>query len=246
MTAHNAYRLQLHAYADGELDAAGAQAFETHLASCANCRAELAAVRDLKQRLAALPHEDLPPRLAADVRAALHRQRAMSWRWPLAGGLMAAGLAAALLVLPGMFVPVTSDLVSSHVRSLDGGHLVAVASSDHDAVKPWFTARIGFAPPVLARVNDCALVGGRVDAIAHRTAAAMAYRCGGHVVNFYAMSDHNRSAGTPATDPRLAAARGYRVVSWKRGRLDCYAVSDLAGPQLLAFARFIEAHAQEG
>ncbi len=247
---HDEFRLKLHAYADNELDAGEALAVESHLAGCADCRAEFEALRDLKRSLAEADWgEDLPADLTVNVRKALRQMPAQSplvkWRLP-AGGLIAAGFAAVLFLAPRTSTaPVTDELVSSHIRSLMGSHLVDVVSSDHHTVKPWFDGKIDFAPPVLAKVDDCALVGGRLDYVSHQPAAAMAYRCGAHVVNFYAVPNETRPE-TAATDPQLASLRGYHVVSWQRGKLDCYAVSDMADDKLLAFARFIEAHAQEG
>lgn len=249
MSVHEEFRFKLNAYADNELDAGDAIEVATHLAGCPDCRAEFDSLRDLKRGLAEADwHEELPPELSVNIRKALRQKSAppVAWRLPAAGGLIAAGLAAVLILLPRpSALPVTDELVSSHIRSLMGSHLVDVVSSDHHTVKPWFDGKIDFAPPVLESVQDCALVGGRLDYVSHRPAAAMAYRCGAHVVNFYAVPDETRPE-TAATDPQLATLRGYHVVSWKRGKLDCYAVSDMADDKLLAFARFIEAHAQEG
>lgn len=243
---HEEFRLKLNAYADNELDAGETIEIATHLAGCPDCRAEFDALRDLKRSLAETDwHEDLPPDLTVNIRQSLRRSQPSAWRLPAAGGLIAAGLAAVLILMPKPPAPVTDELVSSHIRSMMGTHLVDVVSSDHHTVKPWFDGKIDFAPPVLAKVDDCTLVGGRLDYVSHQPAAAMAYRCGAHVVNFYAVADGTRPE-TAATDPKLTTLRGYHVVSWKRGKLDCYAVSDVAEPKLLAFARFIEAHAQEG
>lgn len=256
---HDEFRLKLHAYADNELDAGEALAIEAHLEGCADCRAEFEALRDLKRTLADADwSEDLPADLTVNIRKSLRKTSGhnslinqgplMKWRLP-AGGLIAAGLAAMLVLAPRpsapVIPPVTDELVSSHIRSLMGSHLVDVVSSDHHTVKPWFDGKIDFAPPVLAKVGDCALTGGRLDYVSHQTAAAMAYRCGAHVVNFYAVPNEGRPE-TAATDPQLATLRGYHVVSWQRGKLDCYAVSDMSDDKLLDFARFIEAHAREG
>ena len=249
MSEHESYRLRLHAYIDNELDADGALEVEAHLAQCEACRKEFEETRALKSALAGARFvEDMPQGLALDVRRAVRKARPRPWyAMPAAMSGMAAAAAAILVIvaLPRPS-PLTDELVSSHVRSMMGSHLVDVASSDHHTVKPWFDGKIAFAPPVLAQAGDCVLIGGRLDDIARKPTAAMAYRCGAHVVNFYAQPDDRRSEMASATAPKLTTARGYHVVSWKRGALDCYAVSDMAEPKLLAFARFIEDHAQEG
>ena len=43
--------LLLHALADNELDAGNAAALEAHVAACASCAAELAAIREVKARV---------------------------------------------------------------------------------------------------------------------------------------------------------------------------------------------------
>ena len=42
----------IHAFLDGELDAANTEAFETHLKTCAGCAAELAELQALRARIA--------------------------------------------------------------------------------------------------------------------------------------------------------------------------------------------------
>src|ERR1700751_6432927 len=43
--------MMLHAYLDGELDAANTVRFETHLDTCTSCRAELAQQKDIRRAI---------------------------------------------------------------------------------------------------------------------------------------------------------------------------------------------------
>lgn len=96
-------RRLLHAYVDGELDLSGSLAIESHLRTCAECRARFQGQRALSEAVAGAGFHAAPPALArrirrnlCDVAAASARPR---WRgaW-LAAALPAAAFAAAVLV----------------------------------------------------------------------------------------------------------------------------------------------------
>ena len=234
----DAFTLRLHAYADGELDAAECQAVEAHLETCAECRAELASIRELKTALHALDFSQLAPEgLAAGIQARVARARDRTLWMGAGGGLLAACLAGALFLLAG---PSPVDDAVRHHRTAT----LAMVSGERGEVKPWLASRLGFAPPVLEKAADCTLLGARTDRLAHKQASAVTYSCEGHRVDFYAVAD--RAPDAPLTLPHVVAARDAHVVTWQRGRLTCYAVSDAPAPRLLALASYIQAHAAEG
>ncbi len=240
----DAFTPRLHAYADGELDAAGTKAVEAHLATCAACRAELDEIRRLKAALRTLDFSERAPEdLAAGIRQRVAAARARHrTAWMAGGGLLAACLAGALFLLQPAS-PV-DDAVMSHRRALSGGAALAVASAERARVKPWLAGRLGFAPPVLEKAAGCTLMGARTARLARRAASAVTYSCDGHKVDFYAVAD--RAADAPLTPPRVVKARTFNVVTWQRGRLTCYAVSDAPAPRLLQLAGYIQSHAAEG
>jgi len=241
----DAFTLRLHAYADGELDAAEAGAVETHLAGCAGCRAELEQIRALKSALRTLDFSEVAPEgLSAEIqrRVAASRLRQTLSLMAGGGGLLAACLAGALVLLQPAS-PVY-DAVRGHQRAVSGAVALAVASNDRRQVKPWLAGQLGFAPPVLEKAAGCTLVGARTERLGHKPASALAYSCDGHAVDFYAIAD--RSPDAPLTVPRVIKARSAHVVTWQRGRLTCYAVSDAPEPKLLALAGYIQSHAAEG
>ena len=239
------FTLRLHAYADGELDEDEARLVEAHLETCAGCRAELAAIRELKIALHGLDLSDAAPAgLAADIqrRIAMTQARQRTIWTGAGGGLLAACLAGAfLLIRPASPI---DDAVRSHQRLLAGSESVALVSTERGQIKPWLAQHLAFAPPVLEKAADCTLVGARTDRLAHKQASALTYSCDGHNVDFYAVAD--RQPDAPLTLPHAVKSRDYNVVSWQRGRLTCYAVSDAPEPRLIALATYIQSHAAEG
>ncbi|NLH80491.1 MAG: anti-sigma factor [Phyllobacteriaceae bacterium] len=235
-------------FVDGELDAAHALEIERHLAECPACRAELAIQRTTRERLArpSLRHvapEPLRARILADLTAeagrsqpSRHRTLAAAarlldrlGRWSLMPSLAAAALAVVLFVQVRPGPDVEGDLVAGHVRSLLADHLTDVATSDRHAIKPWFSGKIDFSPPVVdLAARGFPLVGGRLDYVEGRVVAALVYRRHGHVVNLFVW---------PATaQHRFAGDRdGYGLRRWTAGGLVFWAVSDLDAGELRTF-----------
>ncbi len=117
---------QLHGYLDGELSAADARAFETHLARCENCRRELAALRALRAATTSLAREAAPARdLWPEISAKVARRAPA----PLARGSGRSALryfmplAAAAAIAVGIILADRNTVSSGpwwNVASLDG------------------------------------------------------------------------------------------------------------------------------
>ena len=236
--------LLLHALADNELDAGNVLALEAHMAGCQACAAELAAIRQVKSTLAdAKPHYAPPASLAARIEATLaeaeappvrpvRRHRVFNESW-LAGGSVAA-LAASLALVA--FLPtgpsLESQLVEAQVRSLQAQHLTDVATSDRHTVKPWFNGRVDFAPPVVdLAAQGYPLVGGRLDHLDGRPAAALVFHRRAHVINLFIWP------GSAPAAPMLQRREGYSLVRWGAGGLVYWAVSDVDAADLEGFQR---------
>lgn len=242
-------------YGDGELDLPRALALEAHLAECAACAAELRAQQALRTALRSAPYHRAPETLRARLQAQLLPAPAalapraalrlpsnfLRWALPLA--------AAVMLVLGGLNgfqaaqrgdAALVAEIVDSHVRSLQMDHLSDVVSSDQHTVKPWFTGKLDYSPPVHDLADrDFALVGGRLDYLARRAVAALVYRHRKHLINVYVWpgSEADRSLQAEVRD-------GYSLVHWQSGGMRWWAVSDLNEDELRQFAELLKAAAK--
>jgi anti-sigma factor RsiW len=122
------------------------------------------------------------------------------------------------------------DVASAHMRSvMPTGKLADVLASDRHEVKPWFTGKLDFAPPVSdLSSRGFTLVGGRIDYVDGRTVAAVTYRYRLHTVNVFEWPARSAAPVAPAVTVR----RGYNIVHWSRDGMERWAISDLAVPEL--------------
>ena len=236
----------LHPWLDGELDLVHALEMEKHSDGCSTCLAESAALRDLKSRLSqgALAFA-APPGLAARVRASLPaasvaRPTTEGWRpWKRPRAKMGAALLVSALFALGMGLwawkadfhrdTLAGEMVASHVRSLQADHLFDVASTDRHTVKPWFTGKLDFSPPVADFSGDgFPLIGGRLDYFAGHPVAALVYRRHLHTINVFCWP----AAGGDKGGETAKTLHGYHTLFWSRDGFRFGAVSDLNAEEL--------------
>ncbi|EIK95438.1 putative transmembrane anti-sigma factor [Pseudomonas sp. M47T1] len=232
----------LDAYLDQELAPAQRARVQAHLAGCPGCAQRFSELtRWVASVKTAAPRFPAPASLATLMHA-LHappakRPRAAWFHWlaPL-GSALALALALVLyLNVPGTAPGLVDEAVSSHVRSLMGQHLNDVVSSDRHTVKPWFTGKLDFSPPVTDfGAAGFPLLGGRLDYLQHQTAAALTYGHGQHLINVFILP-------TAATDtPRQSLqSRGYNLVTWRQGHMQFVAVSDVDHSELERLAQLL-------
>lgn len=236
-------RTTLHGYLDHELDAAATAEFEAHLQGCEACRQQYEQARRLSEGVKrSAPYYAAPDLLLRSVFSPEPVQptqwfaRVRGW---LAPAFSAAALALALVLYiatPTGEQPWMEEAVSSHVRSLMPGHLNDVASSDRHTVKPWFTGKLDFSPPVYDFTEQgYPLLGGRLDYLQHQTAAALSYGRAKHVINLFIVP--TTDAEKPREDLSL---RGYNIVAWQQNHMRFIAVSDLERGELEAFSKLVE------
>ncbi|HJZ76108.1 MAG TPA: anti-sigma factor [Vicinamibacterales bacterium] len=230
----------LDAYVDRELDAEAAAAIRQHLDGCPRCRERVAERQALSRLLQqSTTYREAPDRLRARVAAAAARSTS-SYRltmWAAAAVLVLAvgGGIALLRSTPARGDAVADQVVDGHVRSLMAEHLFDVRSTDQHTVKPWFLGKLDFAPPVadLASIGF-PLVGGRLDYLGGRPAAALVYQRQKHTINVFVSPDDGRS---PAGSIASRSIRGFHVRHWTRDGMAFWAVSDLNDAELTTFAR---------
>ena len=234
--------LMLGGLVDGELDAAHTALVEAHVARCEGCRAELERLEalrsllksdgvrhpapdSLKQRIAGLP--ELAPRAA-------NENRLPSWLAPCLAGALAASVALVTFLPTVSQSVVEEQLVSSHVRSLQPGHLTDVQTTNQHIVKPWFNGKIDFSPPV-PELADAGfpLAGGRLDSINGKTVAAIVYHRRLHTVNLYVWPAKDASERSFVKD-------GFAVREWSRNGLRYAAISDIAPGEVQQFHKLFE------
>ncbi|MBV8778230.1 MAG: anti-sigma factor [Alphaproteobacteria bacterium] len=237
---------------DGELDAAEAAALAAHRAQCPVCQAAAAQLTTARALVGGELYEPAPEAVRRQVLARLAavapqtkrptplmaRVRPLR-RWGGIGASFGLGAACAaalllLLVTPGR-ESLTEQVVASHIRALQPGHLEDVPSSDQHTVKPWFDGRIDFAPPVknLAAAGF-PLLGGRLDYMAGRPVAALVYGRDKHIIDLYVWP----AAGGAGTAPAIETTQrqGYNIVHWSAAGMTLWAVSDVEMNQLRDFA----------
>ena len=244
MICHDAEPL-LSATLDGELDAKTSLDVEQHMAGCALCHAQYRKFVELREEIALSELDwgmnmDLRPLQASIRRRIRPSSRFREW---MNLPLLATAAAALFLVIvvPGRFPSAETQkerqVVDNHVRSLMAGHLIDMPSSDRHTVKPWFQGKLPFAPSVPdLTAEGFTLIGGRLDVITGKPAAAIVYTRRNHVINLLVASGDGRDSNPAPSD-----VNGYHLLHWHQGGFDYWAVSDVNDAELQQFVALIKA-----
>ena len=214
------------AYLDGELEFVREEELEQHLVNCQSCRSLLEERRAFRAFfVTALSQYKAPPQLEARVLAAIRPRPAkekFSFRrqpWIYATAVVAISVWLALRILfPDAEKELSREAVLLHSRSLSTSHLVDVASPNPVVVKPWLTARLDFAPPLVGSpASGYTLIGGRVDEIENRSVATVIYKHDNNVVSLFCWPPDKEHLSTSER-----SIDGYRVSTWSNGSVTTF------------------------
>jgi len=244
-------QLLLDGYFDGELDLVRNLEFEEHVKTCPDCAGELRDQKAMRDSLRAAnlyerAPESLRARIAASIPAEARPQPVPMPRRPVLEWLAVAAAILIAVFLGAKVLPniggqgenlVAEEIVASHIRSMQPGHLYDVESTDQHTVKPWFDGKLDFAPPVIdLKEQGFPLVGGRLDYVGHRNVAALVYQRRKHFINVFVWPEESKAAKLPA----VQTIQGYNLVSWSHDGMYFCAASDLYIAEIRQFAGLLE------
>jgi len=232
----------VHAYADGELEAAAILEIEQHFQNCPGCASDLRNLQSLKKSLRSdalyfTAPAELRQRIKSELpspRMAVPQNWAWNWNWLTAATSGAFAVCLALLLMMSQARPSSEKQLAQEVVS---SHALDVVSTDQHTVKPWFNGKLDFSPPVKdLSAQGFPLSGGRLDYLGGRSVAALVYQRQKHIINVFVWP-------TNAGDLKalsVTAGQGYHLIHWVEGGMVFWAVSDLNQKELSEFVQDFE------
>jgi anti-sigma factor RsiW len=247
----NCSRDLIEAYMDEELDPGLSTSLADHLSGCPGCSEVYTRFREQRTNIrSAAPYYTAPAELQRSVRDALRQATAnqtkaaashVPWRWLAIAASILLAISVSWNIRPSPRRAAENDLIaqnilSDHIRSLIGTHLLDVPSTDQHTVKPWFNGKLDYSPEVKDFASQgFPLIGGRLDYLMGREVAALVYGRRQHLINVFTWP-------TDSTVVSLSqfSQNGYNMVHWTHGSMTFWAVSDIALTELTQFKNLYE------
>jgi anti-sigma factor (TIGR02949 family) len=220
----------LDAYLDGELDPAKRAELEQHLAGCAECQQKLIRLRQLREFFTAnAPHYPAPPELKGKVLARIEIRRRSTLialvrqPWLYAAALLVVSLVLAWLkFFPDQPELIATQAVANYKRAALLERVCDVVSPDPGVVKPWFSGKLDFSPPVVLPGLNFQMRGGRLDVINNRKTAAITYKRDKDLITIFVWP----GSGNPIPQKDWSIS-GDMVCTWNNKGLNFVAVSNM-------------------
>jgi|GEM_PF-2171174 len=166
-----------------------------------------------------------PRRLREQLARQHLRVRKPWWSWGAAFALGAA-MATAIVMLavrqPAVDAALSDEAMGDHLRIVSALHPLDVEASDLHNVKPWFTGRLDFVPPVTFIGDDeFRLRGGSLAVFLGHKAAAFVYQRRLHTISLFVFAD------TQVRSRQETTTRGFHVIAWTTSGFGMALVSDI-------------------
>jgi len=255
MTCEEARSL-LSAHVDHELDPVTDREVSEHIAGCESCAREVESIRALTAALHRGEHDLRAPdalrnriehaiggwnssdRAASAERRGrfLPRSATIAIPWAIAALLLLVLMPMAYRNSNGDSDFMPREVVAAHVRSTQVDHLTDVASSDRHTVKPWFTGKLDFSPPVVDYgAQGFKLIGGRVDYLDDRAVAALVYQHGPHSINVFIWPTDKAEQA-----PAMSVRSGYNLDHFSHAGMQYWIVSDMSADEIQKLAALLQ------
>ncbi len=258
MSEHETVRAQILDALRDRLDGTERVSFEQHIASCDECRTifdrEKALDRALNKRPAYALPKGLEERLRAQVSPKPVTKPKPSWttRRPAMLAFAAVPLLAVLLFARAWSNPnqqLVTEAVNDHLRVIYAEHPIEIASGGIHQVKPWFTGRVDFAPPVTFSGDDeFPMEGGSIALFVDRKAATFVFHHKLHTITLFVFRSDGLSfpmrnnVNLGALSGSATSLRGFNTLLWKDGDLGYALVSDVNPDELVRLANKVNQH----
>lgn len=231
----------IHAYIDGELDLIKSLEVETHIKKCSICSESYKNLQALQVAIGKLyykPSEDFHKRIKKLSVQKVNEKNILktifSRHWiAIAASLLIFSLSSFTLAY---FLSIRSanellkqEIVTSHIHSLMVSHLTDVPSSDQHTVKPWFSGKLDFSPPVQDFSKEgFSIIGGRLDYINNRSVAAIVYQRHQHIINLFIWPNSTSNY----ENQRFEIHQGFNLIYWTKSGNNYFCISDLNKTEL--------------
>jgi anti-sigma factor RsiW len=136
------------------------------------------------------------------------------------------------------FPQIEIQAISNYVRSLIAAHLADVNARDEHTLKPWFTGKLDYSPPVVDLSEaGYTLIGDRIDMLNQCPVAAIVYQHGNHLINLFVWPVASRKL-----DLDVQSDRGYRFCGWNKVGLNYLCISEGSAIALEEFEDEVREH----